>query len=107
MIRDVPKSSDHDGGRPVPVDYDIDPARFAANQAATAKFSAAGDVHGPVAERLARSAARRLLDPVARDEARSAGLGDPPVNPPSDVPDAVEPIAVRFSATAPSVTSSQ
>jgi hypothetical protein len=33
-------------------DFDRDPERFAANQAATRMFSA-GDVHEPVADRLA------------------------------------------------------
>jgi len=38
----------NDGSQtPLPVDYDSDPARFAANQAATARFSAVGDVHVP------------------------------------------------------------
>ncbi|MGH3934359.1 MAG: class I SAM-dependent methyltransferase, partial [Pseudonocardiaceae bacterium] len=43
-------------------DYDRDPQRFAANQAATARFSAAGDVHGLVAERLASAGAAPVLD---------------------------------------------
>jgi hypothetical protein len=34
-------------------DFASDPERFAANQAATLQFSAAGDVHQPVADRLA------------------------------------------------------
>lgn len=62
MIQWVPKNSDHDDAGPVSVDYYSDPARFAANQAATARFSAAGDVHGLVAERLARFAAVPVLD---------------------------------------------
>ena len=41
----------------VAADYDSDPSRFAANRDATARFSAAGDVHGPVAERLASAPA--------------------------------------------------
>ncbi|MGH2908765.1 MAG: class I SAM-dependent methyltransferase, partial [Solirubrobacteraceae bacterium] len=43
-------------------DYDSDPARFAANPAATARFSAVGDVHVLVAERLASIAAAPVLD---------------------------------------------
>ncbi|MGQ0775883.1 MAG: hypothetical protein ACT4NY_15930 [Pseudonocardiales bacterium] len=51
------------GGRaPRPVDYDSDPARFAANQAATARFSAVGDVHVPVAERLVSASVASVLD---------------------------------------------
>lgn len=46
----------------LPADYDTDPERFAANQAATARFSTAGDVHVPVAERLCRAGASPVLD---------------------------------------------
>jgi SAM-dependent methyltransferase len=48
--------------RPLPVDYDRDPARFAANPAAIARFSAVGDVHVLVAERLASASAATVLD---------------------------------------------
>lgn len=48
--------------RALPADYDHDPGRFAANQAATAEFSRVGDVHGPVARRLARTGAATVLD---------------------------------------------
>lgn len=56
MIADVPQCGDDGGLAAWPVDYDRDPLRFAANQAATARFSAAGDVHGLVAQRLASTA---------------------------------------------------
>lgn len=49
-------------GRALPVDYDDDPERFAANQAATAAYSSRGDVHGPVARRLAAQGVRDVLD---------------------------------------------
>ena len=48
--------------RPLPADYDRDPDRFAANQASTAAFSRIGDVHGPVARRLAGTGALTVLD---------------------------------------------
>lgn len=48
--------------RALPADYDRDPDRFAANQTATAAFSRAGDVHRPVAHRLARAGVCRVLD---------------------------------------------
>jgi 2-polyprenyl-3-methyl-5-hydroxy-6-metoxy-1,4-benzoquinol methylase len=47
---------------PLTPDFDSDPGRFAANQAATRLFSAAGDVHGPVADRLAALGSGRVLD---------------------------------------------
>ncbi|NMM24215.1 MAG: class I SAM-dependent methyltransferase [Phycicoccus sp.] len=50
------------GSTALPVDYDRDPERFAANQAATSRFCIAGDVHGPVAERLASTATPPVLD---------------------------------------------
>lgn len=43
-------------------DYGDDPGRFAANQDATARYSTAGDVHGPVARRLAASGVGTVLD---------------------------------------------
>jgi SAM-dependent methyltransferase len=52
-------------GRPrraLRADYDRDPDRFAANQAATAGFSRIGDVHGPVARRLAGTGVTTVLD---------------------------------------------
>jgi SAM-dependent methyltransferase len=48
--------------RPLIPDFDDDPERFAANQAATQQFSFAGDVHQGVADRLATLAAGRVLD---------------------------------------------
>jgi SAM-dependent methyltransferase len=48
--------------RALRADYDRDPGRFAANQAATAGFSRVGDVHGPVARRLAGTGVTRVLD---------------------------------------------
>ena len=58
----MPRNRDHGGGPPLPADYDSDPARFAANQAATTRFSAAGDVHGLVAWRLAAAGVAPVLD---------------------------------------------
>jgi len=49
-------------GRPWPSDYQADPARFAANERATALFSRAGDVHLQVAQRLARVTTGPVLD---------------------------------------------
>lgn len=49
-------------GRALPADYDRDPDRFAANQAATAAYSRAGDVHDPVARRLASAGVTTVLD---------------------------------------------
>jgi SAM-dependent methyltransferase len=49
-------------GRALRADYDADPARFAANQAATAAYSDAGDVHTPVARELARRGVPAVLD---------------------------------------------
>jgi ubiquinone/menaquinone biosynthesis C-methylase UbiE len=48
--------------RPLIPDFDSDPERFAANQAATWQFSATGDVHRQVADRLAAIGASRVLD---------------------------------------------
>jgi SAM-dependent methyltransferase len=48
--------------RPLIPDFDSDPERFAANQAATRQFSAIGDVHQQVADRLAALGAGRVLD---------------------------------------------
>jgi len=48
--------------RPLIPDFDSDPERFAANQAATWQFSATGDVHRQVADRLAGIGAGRVLD---------------------------------------------
>jgi len=49
-------------GRAVPVDYEADPERFRTNQAATTAYSRAGDVHGPVARRLAAVGVCEVLD---------------------------------------------
>ncbi|MEU7740828.1 class I SAM-dependent methyltransferase [Nonomuraea sp. NPDC049158] len=49
-------------GEALPTDYDDDPGRFAANQRATSRFSAAGDIHPLVAARLAEEGARPVLD---------------------------------------------
>jgi hypothetical protein len=48
--------------RPLTPDFDSDPERFAANQAATQQFSAGGDVHQQVADRIAALNAGRVLD---------------------------------------------
>lgn len=53
MIGNVSANRRECGFDCLPVDYDEDPTRFATNQAATARFCLAGDVHAPVAERLA------------------------------------------------------
>jgi SAM-dependent methyltransferase len=47
---------------PLIPDFDDDPERFAANQAATRQLSVAGDVHRPVADRLAALGTGRVLD---------------------------------------------
>ncbi len=62
MIGEVLGRRNDSSRAPLPVDYDRDPARFAAYQAATARFSAVGDVHVPVAERLTSTAAASVLD---------------------------------------------
>ena len=46
----------------VPTDYDEDPERFAANQAATARLVAPADVHIEVADHFAAVGCRRVLD---------------------------------------------
>jgi SAM-dependent methyltransferase len=43
-------------------DYDIDPGRFAANQAATQRFSVRGDIHPLIAGRLAAEGCRAVVD---------------------------------------------
>ena len=48
--------------RPLIPDFDSDPERFAANQAATQQFSAGGDVHQQVADRIGALDAGRVLD---------------------------------------------
>jgi SAM-dependent methyltransferase len=49
-------------GPALPSDYDTDPGRFAANQAATAAFSRQEDVHPAVARRLTRVGCGLVLD---------------------------------------------
>jgi len=51
-----------DAGPAVPVDYDDDPGRFAANQEATARFVGRADVHAGVADTLAGRGCRRVVD---------------------------------------------
>lgn len=46
----------------LPSDYDIDPGRFAANQAATQRFSARGDIHPLIARRLTAEGCRTVVD---------------------------------------------
>jgi SAM-dependent methyltransferase len=46
----------------VPPDYDDDPERFVANQAATARLVAQADVHTEVADHFAAIGCRRVLD---------------------------------------------
>ncbi|PZS12946.1 MAG: hypothetical protein DLM60_21595 [Pseudonocardiales bacterium] len=57
-----PESADDGSRASLPVDYDSDPARFVANQAATARFSAVSDVHVLAEERLASIEAAPVLD---------------------------------------------
>jgi SAM-dependent methyltransferase len=49
-------------GAALPSDYDTDPGRFAATQAATRRFSARGDIHPLIAHRLAAAGCRTVLD---------------------------------------------
>jgi SAM-dependent methyltransferase len=46
----------------LPADYDSDPGRFAANQLATERYVAGGDVHGAVARHFAGLGYRRVAD---------------------------------------------
>lgn len=46
----------------IPSDYDPDPGRFAANQRATQRFSAEGDIHPLIARRLAAEGCETVLD---------------------------------------------
>jgi SAM-dependent methyltransferase len=46
----------------LPSDYDSDPARFAANQFATQRYAATGDIHVTVARRFAGLGYRRVVD---------------------------------------------
>jgi hypothetical protein len=46
----------------VPADYDDDPERFAANQAATAELVERVDVHEEVADQFAAVGCRRIVD---------------------------------------------
>jgi SAM-dependent methyltransferase len=49
-------------GRTLPDDYDSDPARFAANQAANRLYSQRGDIHPAVAKRMAMEGCALVLD---------------------------------------------
>jgi SAM-dependent methyltransferase len=49
-------------GRTLPDDYDSDPGRFAANQAANRLYSRRGDIHPAFAERLAMEGCELVLD---------------------------------------------
>jgi SAM-dependent methyltransferase len=49
-------------GRTLPDDYDTDPARFAANQAANRLYSLRGDIHPAVAKRMAMEGCELVLD---------------------------------------------
>lgn len=46
----------------LPVDYDSDPGRFAANQLATERYVATGDIHADVARHFAGLSYRRVAD---------------------------------------------
>ncbi|MCY4528018.1 MAG: class I SAM-dependent methyltransferase [Chloroflexi bacterium] len=48
--------------RPEPFDYDTDPERFRATSLAGRKYGLVGDVHGDIADRLARERVDRVLD---------------------------------------------
>jgi len=48
--------------RTLPLDFDEDPGRFAANQLATSRFVRSGDLHLLVAERLATEGCDPVLD---------------------------------------------
>ncbi|MGH3823678.1 MAG: class I SAM-dependent methyltransferase [Pseudonocardiaceae bacterium] len=91
-------------GKPIPVDYDDDPARFAANQAATAGFSTAGDLHAVVARRLHQADVAPILDlgggngTLAR-HLRIAGVSTVVVDPAAYVRQAPGPV-VRADARA-------
>lgn len=49
-------------GAALPSDYDTDPGRFAATQAATQRFSTRGDIHPLIACRMAAAGCRTVLD---------------------------------------------
>jgi SAM-dependent methyltransferase len=49
-------------GKALPSDYDTDPGRFAATQAATQRFSARGDIHPLIAACLAAAGCRTVID---------------------------------------------
>jgi hypothetical protein len=52
-------------GPVLPCDYDTDPGRFAAGQAAAQRFSARGDLHSAVARRLIAEAGPAEGSPTA------------------------------------------
>jgi SAM-dependent methyltransferase len=49
-------------GQALPCDYDTDPGRFAAGQAAAQRFTPRGDIHSAVARRLLAEGCRRVAD---------------------------------------------
>src|SRR5215467_2222073 len=49
-------------GEALPSDYDTDPGRFAATQAATQRFSTRGDIHPLIARRMAAAGCRIVID---------------------------------------------
>lgn len=57
-----PPQGDPERGHALPCDYDSDPERFAANQEATHRFAAQGDVHALIAQRLAAEGCRSIID---------------------------------------------
>src|SRR5919106_115503 len=48
--------------QPVPFDYDDDPDRFRTGRQTALQYSGAGDVHGPIAERIVRERLEPILD---------------------------------------------
>jgi SAM-dependent methyltransferase len=81
----------------LPADYDGDPGRFAANQAATAAFSRRGDVHAAVAKHLVEVGCELVLDAgggngVLARELAKAGARTVTVDRASYVADAPRPV---------------
>jgi SAM-dependent methyltransferase len=91
-------------GKSIPVDYDDDPARFAANQAATASFSTTSDLHAVVARRLHQIDTAPILDlgggnGLLARHLRTAGVPTVVVDPATHVSQAPRPV-VRADARA-------
>jgi SAM-dependent methyltransferase len=96
----------HHAGRVLPADYDSDPGRFAANQAATAAFSCRGDVHPAVARRLAEAGCALVLDVgggngVLARELAKAGAQTVTADRASYVTDAPRPVLLADAVSLP------